>query len=317
MILQKWRTCGVAVQGKDHIDAGVVCQDNVAAASANGVHAIALSDGGGSRKFSQIGSEHSTKAVSALLVEKFDDFYARLERIKVGGKKAEALLLALRLEILDAVLQALRKQVSAERTLLDFGCTLQFAAVKDGRYIAGHVGDGVMAALYQRGLARRVEVLSHPENGEGPNVTFFVTDHNAKDHLRLVHGECHQLEGILMMSDGPEELLYSAADGMHQNTQKLFDNFAGVPTEQYRQNLERFLTKTVARHSFDDLSLNLLYLENADNTALSPEYAQELFAGIEGAGQFKRISAYAYLLDPTLPRGEAVDISFLKSEVSE
>ena len=317
MILQKWKQCGVAVQGKDHIDAGVVCQDNVAAASANGVHAIALSDGGGSRKFSQIGSEYSTKAVTALLVEKFDDFYARMERIRAGGKEAASRLLALRLEILDAVLCALREQVTAERTLLDFGCTLQFAAVKDGRYFAGHVGDGVMAALYQRGLARRVEVLSHPENGEGPNVTFFVTDHNAKDHLRLVHGECRQLEGILMMSDGPEELLYSAANGMHQNTQKLFDNFAGVGAVQYRDNLEHFLNRTVARHSFDDLSLNLLYLENADNTAISAEYEKELFAGIEGAGQIKRVSAYAYMLDPSLPAGESVDLSFLKSEVSQ
>ena len=317
MILQKWKTCGIAVQGKDHIDAGVVCQDNVAALCANGVHAIALSDGGGSRKFSQIGSEYSTKAAVQLLVERFDDFYVRMERIAQGGRNAQSLLLALRLEILDAVLNALREQVSAERALLDFGCTLQFAAVKDGRYIAGHVGDGVMAALYQRGLARRVEVLSHPENGEGPNVTFFVTDHNAKDHLRLLHGECHQLEGILMMSDGPEELLYSAANGMHQNTQKLFDNFAGVGEMQYRDNLERFLSRTVARHSFDDLSLNLLYLENADSTAISAEYRPELFAGIEGAGQVKRVSAYAYMLDPSLPAGEAMDLSFLTSEVSQ
>jgi len=57
VILQKWKQCGVAVQGKDHITANVVCQDNVASAFADGVYAIALSDGGGSRKFSQIGSE--------------------------------------------------------------------------------------------------------------------------------------------------------------------------------------------------------------------------------------------------------------------
>ena len=46
MILQKWKQCGAVLQGKDHVAAGVVCQDNVASASANGVHAIALSDGG-------------------------------------------------------------------------------------------------------------------------------------------------------------------------------------------------------------------------------------------------------------------------------
>lgn len=315
MIVQKWKQCGVAVQGKDHVAAGVVCQDNVASAAANGVYAIALSDGGGSRKFSQIGSEFSTRAVCELLTARFENFYERLELIKKGGSRAQSLLLSLRLEILDHVLNALRTQVTAERALPDFGCTLQFAAVKEGRYIAGHVGDGVMAALYQRGLSRRVEVLSHPENGDGPNITFFITDHNAKDHLRLQHGECHQLEGILMMSDGPEEVLYDAASGMHQNTQKLFDNCAGVPYAQYRANLERFLERTVSRHSYDDLSLNLLYLESVELESVSPEYKEELFAGVTGEGQLTRVSAYAYLLDPTAPAGAPADLSAFGGEV--
>ena len=313
MILQKWKQCGTAVQGKDHVSAGVVCQDNVASAEANGVHAIALSDGGGSRKHSQIGSEHSTRAVCALLVERFDEIYEAQERIAQGGPDADKHLLRLRLQILDTVLGALRAQVTAERSLQDFGCTLQFAAVKDGRYIAGHIGDGVIAALYQRGLSRRVEVLSHPENGAGPNITFFVTDHNAREHLRLVHGECRQLEGILMMSDGPEEVLYDAAGGMHRNTLKLFDNFAGVPRAQYEANLERFLSRTVARHSYDDLSLNLLYLEAVESSAVSSEYREELLAGIEKTGQIKRVSAYAYHLDPTLSGGAPTDIEFLRS----
>lgn len=311
MIIQKWKQCGIAVQGKDHIGAGVPCQDNVAVAHANGVHAVALSDGGGSRRFSQIGSEHSTRAVCALLVERFDDFYTRMEKIEKGHPKAEKMLLRLRLEILDAVMEALRAQVTPERALPDFGCTLQFAAVKDGRYIAGHVGDGVIAALYQRGLDRRVEVLSHPENGGGPNITFFVTDHNAKDHLRLTHGECRQLEGILMMSDGPEEVLYGAG-GMHRNTLKLFDNFAGVGRDEYTAALKKFLEGSISKHSFDDLSLNVLYLESVDTATLKPAYRGELFEGVSSLSQVCRMSSYAYLLDASLPAKSRDDLSFLR-----
>ena len=311
MILQKWKQCGIAVQGKDHIGAGVPCQDNVAAAHKNGVHAIALSDGGGSRRFSQVGSEHATKAACALLVERFDDFYTRMDQIKKGHPKADKMLLRLRLEILDAVMNALRAQVTPERALPDFGCTLQFAAVKDGRYIAGHVGDGVIAALYQQGIERRVEVLSHPENGDGPNITYFVTDHDAKDHLRLVHGECRQLEGILMMSDGPEEVLYSAG-GMHRNTLKLFDNFAGVGSAEYTAALENFLKGSIAKHSFDDLSLNVLYLETLDTFKLNPAYRGELFAGVSSLSQVCRVSSYAYLLDASLPAKSQDDLSFLR-----
>ncbi len=312
MILQTWKQCGTSVRGKDHIAAGVVCQDSVAHADANGVHAIALSDGGGSRKFSEVGSATSTRAVCALLTERFDDFYARMEQIAKGCEGAAECSLRLRLEILDTVLTALRCEVTAERSLPDFGCTLQFAAVKDGKYIAGHVGDGVIAAIYQQGTERRVEVLSHPENGGGPNITFFVTDHDAKDHLRLQHGECHRLEGILMMSDGPEEVLYNALNGMHPNTMRLFDNFAGVGRANYARMLASFLAKTVAGHSFDDLSLNLLYLESVESTAITEEYREELLRGISGAGQVQKISAYAYHLDPTREAGESIDLSFLR-----
>lgn len=310
MMIQKWKQCGARVQGIDHREAGVVCQDGFAAAEKNGVHAIALSDGGGSRKYSEVGSATSTRAVCALLVERFDDYYARMEQIAAGGPKSERMLLSLRLEILDAVMAALRAEVTSERALPDFGCTLQFAAVKDGRYLVGHVGDGVIAALYQRGLSRRVEVLSHPENGGGPNITFFVTDHNAKDHLRLLHGECHQLEGILMMSDGPEEVLYQAQTGMHPNTQRLFDNFVGVGAARYAAMLEQFLAKTVAGHSFDDLSLNLLYLETVDESRITPEYREELLSELSGIGQVKRMSATAYFIDPTREAGAPLDESW-------
>ena len=312
MILQKWKQCGAAVQGVDHIHANVPCQDNVAHAAMNGVYAIALSDGGGSRKFSHIGSEHATKAACELLVQKFDTYYSILDQIKGGDPKADKLLLRLRLEILDAVLSAMRAQTTAERTLYDFGCTLQFTAVKDGRYIVGHVGDGVIAALYQKGLSRKVEVLSHPENAGAPNVTFFVTDRDAEAHLRLSHGECRQLEGILMMSDGPEEVLYTTAGGMHKNTQKLFDNYMGHGRAEYTAALEKFLKGNIAKHSYDDLSLNVLYLETADYAALSPEYKQEVLEGVTAKNQVRHISSYACLLDPSTPAKGADDLSFLR-----
>ncbi len=313
MIIQKWKQCGTRAQGKDHINAGVVCQDNVAAAEKNGVHAVALSDGGGSRKYSEIGSACSTATACRLLTERFDEYYDRLDEIDAApAEERERLLLALRLEIIDVILNALRAEVTAEKTLRDFGCTLQFAAVKDGRYLVGHIGDGVIAGLFQCGLSRRVQVLSHPENGGAPNVTFFVTDHDAKDHLRFSHGECRQLEGILMMSDGPEEVLYSP-EGMHANTQKLFDNFRGVGRAEYEKALFSFLTRSVARHSYDDLSLNLLYLETADSTDLAPAYREELFAGLSSRSQVRRVSSYAFFVDPTLPPHGEDDLSFLRS----
>lgn len=312
MMIQKWKTCGVTRQGKDHIASGTPCQDGVASLSQNGVHAIALSDGGGSRRYSEIGSAVATRVACELMTRKFEEYYTRMEAIAASPARAEELLQALRLEILDAVLAALRAEVTAERTLRDFGCTLQFAAVCDGRYFVGHIGDGVIAALYQRGISRRVEVLSHPENGGAPNITFFVTDHDACEHLRLSHGECRQLEGILMMSDGPEEMLYSPVGGLHANTRKLFDNFNGVGQAKYTAALTRFLANTVAEHSYDDLSLNLLYLECVDEEKLDGDYRAELLAGVTARSQVRRVSSYAWLIDPTVKPEGGSDLPFLK-----
>ena len=69
----------------------------------------------------------------------------------------------------------------------------------------------------------------------------------------------------------------------------------------------------MARQSFDDLSLNLLYLETVDANAVKPEYAEELLSGIQSSGQMRRVSHYAYYVDPTLSGGEPVDLSILRS----
>ncbi|MBR6727455.1 MAG: hypothetical protein IKM08_04625, partial [Clostridia bacterium] len=125
------------------------------------------------------------------------------------------------------------------------------------------------------------------------------------------HGECRQLEGILMMSDGPEEVLYGAG-GMHRNTLKLFDNFAGVGSAEYTAALEKFLSGSISKHSFDDLSLNVLYLESLEKSAIKPGYRPELLQGVTSLSQVSRMSSYAYLLDASLPAKSEDDLSFLR-----
>ena len=43
----------------------------------------------------------------------------------------------------------------------------------------GHIGDGVIAGVYNENNAYRVKVISEPENGERSNITFFIPDTNA------------------------------------------------------------------------------------------------------------------------------------------
>ena len=115
-----------------------------------------------------------------------------------------------------------------------------------------------------------------------------------------------------MMSDGPEEVLYSPASGMHVNTQRLFDNFKGIKQQEYEAALSKFLEGNIAKHSFDDLSLCLSYLETVDGAAVTPAYREELLDGVVASNQVRRISSYTWLLDPSVPAIGEDDLSFLR-----
>ena len=60
--------------------------------------------------------------------------------------------------------------------------TLLFVSIKNNKYIAGHIGDGIIGIIDEKGDAI---VLSEPENGEFANTTYFTTSENYKYHLRL------------------------------------------------------------------------------------------------------------------------------------
>ena len=69
--------------------------------------------------------------------------------------------------------------------LEELGCTLLFYACGGGRFLAGHLGDGLMALVQ----GEDCRPLSLPENGENPSETWFVTSPDALEHLRLLRGD--------------------------------------------------------------------------------------------------------------------------------
>lgn len=72
------------------------------------------------------------------------------------------------------------------------------------RYVAGHIGDGVI--VY--GNDHQVDVLSEHERGEFANTTFFVTSKDADSSFRVYSGHLRAPSGFIIMSDGAAESLY-------------------------------------------------------------------------------------------------------------
>ncbi len=298
MILSKWRHASSVVRGNDHIENDLPCQDNVAYKLSKGIEVIALSDGAGSKPMSQIGSEVATKTICEYMVEEFDNIYFFSEKYGKTKDEIEEQKKIIKENIFNYVKKNLLLQAKGEIEFEELACTLLFFARKGEKYIMGHIGDGVIAGSFSAGKDQQVKVLSAPENGEQINITFFLTDPDAIDHLRITCGKFTNLTGVMLMSDGPEEVLFQGHE-LHENVTKLFNNFNDFTSEKYNKVINKFLSTQVAQYSYDDLSLNILYLTCVDTNKTSKEVLEDLFSDITEDEQIIRKSKYGYMLDNT------------------
>lgn len=139
----------------------------------------------------------------------------------------------------------------------ELASTLLFVAHNRGRFIAGHVGDGVIAQVDGDDSAK---TLSHPENGEYANTTVFVTDSSATNRLRLFHGELDtRVAGFVLMSDGCAESLYNKQSGNPAAAvSKLIAWNATLSRNNINSVLRSNLEQSFSKKSSDDCSLALL-----------------------------------------------------------
>ena len=298
MRFYRWKNAALAVQGKDHIETNTPCQDSVSTRQFNGVFAMALGDGAGSKKASHIGSKLITDKITTLLTKNFDQYLILMEQSELKASAFESYDL-LREPLINELTKELNNYIikNADIQFTDLASTLLFYAQKNDTYIMGHLGDGMILGLVNEAGRQHLKVMSYPDNGEEANITFFITNDNVKEHFRIYTGKNQHLQGILMMSDGPEEVLYSPQDGVHPNAYAIFQNFHSTIPSKYVEILKSLLEKEISRFSYDDLSLNMLYLDYVDIDESNIVKSLEFFEGVMSKDQFKQSSKDTYYLD--------------------
>lgn len=298
MIFYRWKNAKAAVIGRDHISDQKPCQDHVASYSKNGIHAIALADGAGSRAHSEKGSEIVTKTAVKYLVEQFEELIITTENEETQNPFTA--FHTLRSRLIVHISEALNSYTISHSKInyRDLASTLLFVVFKDDQYIMGHIGDGLIASYqYQLGEVFP-KIMSVPENGAASNITFFFTENDVEQHLRLYKGDMSNIIGFLLMSDGPEEVLFNDKTGLNPNVESLFRNFHQTNASTYSKQLERLLEEKISKVSYDDLSLNIIYLDSwlFDGQSESDSFIE----GIRDLNQIKRLSKDAYLLDDSV-----------------
>ena len=197
MILSRWLTASAAVTGSGHEIKNLPCQDYTGSRRAGGVVAVALADGAGSSKRSEVGAQCSVEIVLDYLCDAFDDL-SNSERSSAADK------------ILGTVQYKLQSTAqSLNINIKDLASTLLFVAIKADRFLAGHLGDGVIGC--ERNSS--IDVLSHPVRGEYANETIFTTSSHAIESFKLYKGSILGIKSFALMSDGSAESLYLRRDG--------------------------------------------------------------------------------------------------------
>ncbi len=302
MIVKHLKQAAVAVQGIDHINRQIECQDCVSSISSGGVNVIALADGAGSRTNSKEGAELISECICKDIANNFNCYYELCEKTGKTEAQHKADIDNLKEQLLKIIIAQIASNVVPPESIDDYAATLLFFACRKDKYICGHIGDGVIGILNEHFAG--VDVRSAPENGGAPNITFFATDANAKDHFRIEWGDMKGIEGVILMSDGPEEVLYERDTGLSDNTSKIITNFRAIAPKDYESILKKFLSANIAQFSYDDLSVNILYFETVDLDSCSEEYWLDCLKNIENKNQIVRCSQFAVSLEDYNKYGE-------------
>jgi len=187
-----WKVFFASAAGKNHLDGNAPCQDSGHYRVVHGVFIGVVCDGAGSASDGREGA----------------DFFATRLTERIAGSVESGQWAALDIEAMRQFLQtaihAVREQLQAhvqdsQRSLRDFACTLVGCVSARAGGCFFHIGDGY--AVY-RGDAGS-SVLSHPENGEYADQTYFVTDEQWREHLRVTPLGAVNRGGLIgLMSDG-------------------------------------------------------------------------------------------------------------------
>ena len=259
--IKTWKAAGAAIQGRGHIKENIQCQDNVAKLRINGVTALALADGAGSRKLSQVGAKIASEAAVKLLTEDFEGMYRAEEK-------------ELRHRIMQSVLDELRR-VAKQRGVIvgDMASTLLFCGAKGNRSIVGHLGDGVTGFLEGSSCG----IVFPPDNEEYANVTVFTTSDDAESSLRLLKVESELRSGYVLMSDGAASSLYHKQSGnLAPAVSLIFDWLRDNSPEVVSDALKRNLEELIRLKTSDDCSIAIMRLEQASTQSLRKKSESEL-----------------------------------------
>lgn len=176
-----------SVIGTDHVRHTLPNQDACVTRIVDGRLIVVVSDGAGSARFADVGSQRACGATLAVLeavTAPVDDLAVRVIAAVQGAIEVEALARA--------------------ATPRDFACTLLAALVAEDFAVFVQVGDGAMVIATRAAPEQHAWVV-WPDKGEHANETSFVTGSHAAADIEVVW-RSEPIDELAVFTDGLERL---------------------------------------------------------------------------------------------------------------
>ena len=193
-------------QGAGHLKDGTPNQDSVVVATPflgrlGSVAIMAVSDGAGSARYSQLGS-HAACAAAVTSLDR------QLERNPAIAVKKHLLRSALQRAVRSARRSVMETAQSSRRSagavnVNDYACTVMLALASERLVGVAHVGDGCVVA----GDGNEWRLLSAPDNGEFANETKFLT--NPRNLPRITVASGSDVKCAAVITDGLQDVALS------------------------------------------------------------------------------------------------------------
>jgi hypothetical protein len=193
-----WKVIRASATGTSHMDTGQACQDDCYADVIRGADQVdylvcLVADGAGSAQAGGTGAQlacHTARAsIKATL--------ARQRPESLGEIDVKSWVENVRRVISNAADES-------ELAVRDYACTLLGAVVAHHAAIFFQIGDGSIVAT----SGNIQGVVFWPDAGAYANMTYFVTDEDALEHLHICISDSH-LDELALFSDGLQRLALS------------------------------------------------------------------------------------------------------------
>jgi serine/threonine protein phosphatase PrpC len=264
--------------GERHLAGGKGCEDSVytSFSKETGVKTISLSDGAGSYSNAAIGSEITSEVSAEVMTKDFELLY--------GMNDAEAARY-----IISKVRKPLENKAKLSgNDLISYSATLLSVAMHpDGRFIAFHIGDGVIVGYSPEAGCKTISIYEHM--GPSNQTTFVTIDDTEYNYIK---GR-NDYSAFVLMSDGPEEFLVNKTE-MSFRVQMMIELAYFISESAMKEQLASLISFLKEKGMTDDASFALIANKQVTSqvfSALSPQMLDLLFEsdGDIGSKRLKKI----------------------------